>query len=859
MRFREPSVETNLSRIAGRSKRLRLWQHTFTIAALATLAVLLLGIAMIRGWLAETSLAIGLFALLAGAALLAWLVAAIKVGTEQVDRRRLAAKWEGADPRFLDRVNTLVFLEKKYRSDPARWFWTRIAGQTRGLLAAKQASVHFSPVRPLAHLGVFAILLATTIFVYQKYSPWQRMQAAQDARKARAARAQKKVPELALPTNNVAEENKPWGEVRITDPARDMKVTKVDVVPLQIEAAANQPLKKVGWFSTINGAAETSHELPPPPEPRYAVYQPTLYLDELRLADWDVLTYYANARAGPGGLYASDVYFLEVRPFREDILKLPGGEGGKAYQELSEMTSLIERQQHIIRQTHQYEQASQDQAKLREQDRKKLSGAEDDLGESVKHLYARMASEMENKPIGEALDNLARAEKSLGGASKSLQDDVMPEAGNRERSALAELVAARKIFQKAVSDNPSAFADNGQNNHDEPTPTAGDSKKLNDIAEFRNEAKAAQDFMQKAVEQQKQIAQKTALLPRNLQPPLADDENKLKKSLDDFQQQHPRVFHDVTNEFNRAAQSLGNAADSLQKKAPNAPANAQTAAQELEKLQTAMQNNATGRQLADAYRLKQMLDQQIKRLDQLQQSTNDIPDADTQRAAGNSRETLNQLRQVAENKPTSDAFGPQLRDSLTGANQSGMDSQLNQLAQAQGNDGKKAAAGSAMQGLQKVSQAFTQSQPSALQSAQKNDALKPGMQESFERGMAQLESMKQQMENGHQVPPEEEAKQRREALANLSDGLQNLYGSDQQAKQLLAELQQNLKDNPTGPLDLALLKKMMDQLRNFSIEIADKRDQNEKPDMTNIDPSHLPPAYRGRIEKYYQKLSEQKR
>ena len=859
MRFREPSVETNLERIAGRWKRLRLWQHTLTIAALATLAVLLMGIAMIRGWPDDTSLATGLFALLAVAALMAWLIVAVKVGTEELDRKRLAAKCEEADPRFLDRVNTLVFLEKKYRSDPARWFWSRIAGQTRGLLAAKPASVRFSAVRPLAHLGVFAVLLAATIFVYHKYSPWERMQAAQDARKARAARAQKKVPELALPTNNVAEENKPWGEVRITDPARDMKVTKVDVVPLQIEAAANQPLKKVGWFSTINGAAETPHELPPPPEPRYAVYQPTLYLDELHLADWDVLTYYANARTGPGGTYASDVYFLEVRPFREDILKLPGGESGKAYQELSEMTGLIERQQHVIRQTHQYEQAPQDEAKLREQDRRKLSGAEDDLGESVKHLYARMATEMENKPIGEALDNLAKAEKSLGVASKSLQDDAMTEADNRERSALAELIAARKIFQKAVTDNPGAFADNASNDHDEPTPIAKDAKKLNDIAEFRNEAKAAQDFMQKTVEQQKQIAQRAALTPRNLRSPVADEENKLKKSLDDFQQQHPRVFHDVTNEFNRAAQALGNAADSLQKKATNAPANTQAATQELEKLQTAMQNNATGRQLADAYKLKQMLDQQIKRLDQLRQSTNDIPDADAQQAAGNSRETLNQLRQVAENKPTSDAFGPQLRDSLTGANQSGLDSQLDQLAQAQGNDGKKAAAGSAMQGLQKVSQAFTQSEPSALQAAQKNDSLKPGMEESFERGMAQLESMKRQLESGHQVSSEEGAKQRRDALANLSEGLQNLYGSDQQARQLLVELQENLKDNPTGPLDLALLKKMMDQLRNFSIEIADKRDKDEKPDMTNIDPSRLPPAYRGRIEKYYQKLSEQKR
>ena len=199
--------------------------------------------------------------------------------------------------------------------------------------------------------------------------------------------------------------------------------------------------------------------MPPPSEPRYAVYQPTVYLDELRLADWDVMTYYAKANTEKENSFASDVYFLEVRPFREDILKMPGGEGGEAYQCLNELSMLISRQQHVIRQTHQHLQKPQEQETLQAQDRKKLSEAEADLGDSAQHLYAKMAAKMENKPIGEALDSLAKAEKSLDRASKLLGDNVMNEAQNRERRALAELVAARKMFQKAVSDNPDAFAD----------------------------------------------------------------------------------------------------------------------------------------------------------------------------------------------------------------------------------------------------------------------------------------------------------------------------------------------------------------------------------------------------------------
>ena len=131
-------------------------------------------------------------------------------------------------------------------------------------------------------------------------------------------------------------------------------MTKVDVVPLQIEAAANQPLQKVAWASAVNGAEEVPHDLPPPSEPRYAVYQPTLYLDELNLSDWDVMTYYAKANTEKESSFASEVYFLEVRPFREDILKMPGGEDGQGYRCLNEITALIGRQQHIIRQTHQH-------------------------------------------------------------------------------------------------------------------------------------------------------------------------------------------------------------------------------------------------------------------------------------------------------------------------------------------------------------------------------------------------------------------------------------------------------------------------------------------------------------------------
>jgi hypothetical protein len=52
----------------------------------------------------------------------------------------------------------------------------------------------------------------------------------------------------------------------------------------------------------------------------------------------------------------------------------------------------------------------------------------------------------------------------------------------------------------------------------------------------------------------------------------------------------------------------------LQKKSADAKAATQLATQQLEKLSEAMKSDTTGQQLADAYKLKQMLDKQIKTL-----------------------------------------------------------------------------------------------------------------------------------------------------------------------------------------------------------------------------------------------------
>jgi hypothetical protein len=851
MNFRFTVLETSLNRAEFRWKWLRFVQHSSVLGIVFSLVLLLLGLSVWQRWLTSRSVVMALFGLLCGLSFVAWMILIISVMVSTPERSRLASAVERVDRRFLDRLNTLLFLENRAGERPAESFALRIARQAQAVLAEKTPPPAFSARTPLKWFGVFACLLAGLLLLNYCYPPWHLL-AARNV-KSDLVNGPDNPLDLAPATNNV-EENKAWGEVRITDPGMDLKVTKVDVVPLQIEAAANQPIKDVRWFSTVNGAAETEHSLPSPAEPRYGVFQPDIYLDEWNLADWDVMTYYAQARTEPQNSYASEVYFLEVRPFREDILKMPGGEGGKAYQTLSEISGLIDRQQHVIRQTHQHLQKPPEQEALRAQDRKKLADAEQDLSDSAKHLYAKMAAEMENKPIGDALDNLAKAETSLDGASQNLQNNVMPEAQNKERTALSELVAARKMFQKAVSDNPGAFDDQKGDQEDAP-PVANQSNKLNQMAEFRNEAKAAGEFVQKTLEKQRDLERRSRNAPLSQYQRLGQDEARLQQDLSNFQEQHPQVFKGTEAESSQAQQSMDKAADSLRNKNAGARSAIQQATRDLERFSRAMQNQSTSQQLADAYKLKQMLDDQIKKFDQRSKPDSKMSDEELQKTVEEAKQTVDQLKRTAEQEPTKDAFGQPLRDALSGQNKVDLDAKLRKLEMAQDETGKQQASGEASQKLGSVSQAFSASQPKSLQAARKNDSLKPSEKDSFAQGMAELDSLIKQLENERQLSNEDQGKQGRQALMDLQNGMRSQFGDNDAGNQIIAQLDRMLKaeNHP----DIGDLKKLMNTLQHFSVETSEQLARKEdEPSVSNIDPARLPPAYRSRIQKYFEKLSE---
>jgi len=142
-------------------------------------------------------------------------------------------------------------------------------------------------------------------------------------------------------------------------------------------------------------------------------------------------------------------------------------------------------------------------------------------------------------------------------------------------------------------------------------------KKLNEMAEFRNEARAARDFVQKTLDQQQKLERQARTAPRNSYSNLADQERKLQQSLEDFQAQHPQPFKKSETESQAAQQAMNRAADSLQNKKEDARATTQQATQQLCSSSTTPCGAVpASSSLPMPTKLKQMLDKEIQTLEQ---------------------------------------------------------------------------------------------------------------------------------------------------------------------------------------------------------------------------------------------------
>ncbi|HEY0782940.1 MAG TPA: hypothetical protein VGE98_10820, partial [Thermoanaerobaculia bacterium] len=791
-----------------------------------------------------------------------FLLLAILAGVLRRERGVLAAAVEDVHPPLADRLNTLVHLERRRADAAIAPYFRRIERQAGQVLAARQA---VPPFRSLSVRITWLALLAVvgaTIAYYVRTDPFAHARWDDERRVASEGKLPDpgpQPPEASAVETKAKEKDERWGEVRITEPGRDLRVTKVDVVPLRIEAATSQPLRSAAWLTAKGAAHAEPHALPPAADAHYAVYKPMLYVDQFGLADWDVLSYSAKAATREGS-YASEIYFLEVRPFREDILKLPGGPGGKAYETLNELSGLIDRQKDALRETHRFLARSYDRPERRREDQKKRGAAEGDLADASRHLYARIAA-MENQNVGEVLDHLAQAEGHLHHAADALAQTEPEGARPPEQAALEQLVQTRKMFQKAVAEHPEAFGGASAGAGEPPPPVADLPGKLKKIAEFRDDQKAARGEIDQAVAEQRRIARASRGAGAGQSAELAAREKALRQRVGELHARHPRAFSGAEKEAKGAEKALGAAEQKLAAGGTAGQAAAEAAQGALEALQKATGRGSQGGELLEAYRLKDLLDRETERLGQVEKQPDALSAGDLEALAQAARGTTRELGRLADDAAANDEspFGPALRDALSPEKQAALERDLDRMTRANGSE-RGAAAGAGKKTLSDVGRAFEKSAPSVVQGLRANDALGAGAEGALDRALRQIASLLPQGtgagmgHDGKRVRGDEREKQKAEALTNLRLGLDTLYGKDRRAAALLLDAERAMKEGPEAG---ARMKKLIDEIERFRVEVADAHlAKPDDPKQRHVDSATLPAAYRERIERYFRKLSE---
>lgn len=234
--------------------------------------------------------------------------------------------------------------------------------------------------------------------------------------------------------------------VRIRRPARDLGVSPIEEVTVEVEAADEFGLRELALHYRVNGGPERSIALLQRAGTRQAEAVATLYLEDFGLVPGDVVSIYARARDARQASQ-SDIYFLEAQPFEREYSQAQamagaGGEGGE-----EDQNRISERQKEIIA-------ATWNQIRARSQDRdtaKFLADVQARLRDQARSLARRMQSRelsRANEEFASFSANMEKAAEFMEAASRELAAGRWQEALGPEQQALQHLLRAEATFRQ---------------------------------------------------------------------------------------------------------------------------------------------------------------------------------------------------------------------------------------------------------------------------------------------------------------------------------------------------------------------------------------------------------------------------
>jgi len=290
--------------------------------------------------------------------------------------------------------------------------------------------------------------------------------------------------------------------VRFSKPGRDTQASPVEELFLEARADDDYGVKQLQLFYSANGAAPKTVTLFSGPKPLAEVSAGhTIYLEELGLKPGDFVSYYAKATdtdsIGGPKVATSDIYFVQIRPFRKDYKPVQsqamGGGGGAGANSVGQLS---QQQREIVAATFN---AVRDKAKTKPEKFREnvvfLNLAQAKLREQVEELVGKLEARLGNvdegfSKIAQLLPKAAAEMKSAEGELKAMKAD---DALSPEQKALKILQEAEQQYEVQVAMQQGGGGGGGQN---------AMSEDLADLFELELDKLANQYEMQNRAEQQ---------------------------------------------------------------------------------------------------------------------------------------------------------------------------------------------------------------------------------------------------------------------------------------------------------------------------------------------------------------------
>ena len=646
------ALEKRLRRAAALWKWQSLVKSTALVFSWVLIVALVVGGLSKIGWIGSPTLAIVLIGLAALLGMMGWFVMLVRVLDRKLDRNWLAAAVENDQAGLLDRFNTVVELDQRPQDVSAQMYRGAIERQASSLVRKMPSRSPFSWGNTVKHcVAAMALLLLATWF-YLHYQPLRTV-AAETVDVEGVSQVEDDpllIPEMVDEADDEAlanlESSEPWGEVRISEPGRNLRLTRHEDLPLLIEAAADRPLSEVFWSTAVNLGEEAKQGLPELEDPRYAVFQPVLRPVELQLDDWDLVHYRAVAVAEDKRQYESVGYFVEIVPSRDQLESLPE----PAYQKLEQMTDLIERQQAVIRQT---DGLTDDRDSQQGRRMDALADQEDQIGKAASLLASGLQAWLEPDVMEPFTTAIGSASAELDRAESTLQERDLTSAKDSERSALMELAHARRALATLVRDHPEAFAESvldqiERKRLQDATPADPEfAKLLEELAAEARETSAAATRLEELAADQRQLADQARLARPEALPPLAGQQRGLEQQLEAVRETHPSAFRDLKTLSAKASDALAQAAEQLESSRSSAPHATDQAYQRLQQLAEEMNARQMAHGLAQSQTLQERLDANRQAYQEIQQRSEQVTSEDLRETTKETRDLVEQLRQRA--------------------------------------------------------------------------------------------------------------------------------------------------------------------------------------------------------------------